>query len=435
MKMKIVRELNWFLLSIACLVVILSYGWLTADEPEYDLPLKQLLGGKYSPAEYDALAINKDMPLLFKVCPKGGKDVETYICIGEGDGYGGPVITVSAVDPGDYVITKTMIIDHQEWPAWIAKIEQADLIGGLKGRKITDGFILGQDIDGVTGATISSRGIIRSAREAVHSLAETELGLTPQKAPFMAGVGVKELIVLVILGISILCTVTSKVKLRRPVLFSSAMVLGFWLAIPLTIGKISCLFLGRFPHLEDNILWYLMVFVIIIGTLILRKNFYCFWLCPFGAIQEFLSLSGIHLPRPSKWVARLGSFLPNILLFTGLVIIFSTCSPLQGSYEPFSTAFAFEGGTFRWLLLSFSLLTGLFITRFWCRFFCPVGCFLKTSLKLIRLPNGKPKDKKKAASQECNSGNLKKIDLVYLFLYVVGLALVFLVILEVSCRL
>ena len=63
------------------------------------------------------------------------------------------------------------------------------------------------------------------------------------------------------------------------------------------------------------------------------------------------------------------------------MIAFLTSNPALVAYEPFATLFGFKGTGVQWYLVSVAVIGSFLIPRFWCRFFCPVGAFLKQVLK------------------------------------------------------
>jgi len=423
------KSILFSLIFTGGLVAAMICGKMSYREPAYTIPVRDLMGKSFEEDDLKLRMVDPEIPKLYEVFRAGEKVRVAYVCVGEGYGYEGPILTAVAVHPEGFEIIGTAIIQHKEWPSWIAKIEQTDLLGRLKGKKITDYFALGRDVDGVSGATISTRGIVRGIRESAHFLAVRQFGFKPRELGFFAHIGLKEFLVFMIFFAGLYAAFKKKTRWRRPILFSSGIVLGFWLTAPLTLGKIGSLLMGRFPPLAENIIWYIIVVGVTAATLIGGKNFYCYWLCPFGAVQEALSFSGINLNRPGKRIAKLGRVLGIVAMWTGLVIIFLSGTPSLGSFEPFSTMFGFKGGGFRWLLLVFFLLAGILLTRFWCRFFCPVGALLRLLAKTKRLFRA-PKKEPDGAGKKNMKWHFTLKDAVFLLLFSLGASLIVLVWLE-----
>jgi len=51
------------------------------------------------------------------------------------------------------------VIEHKETTAFFRKAQRSLLAGSFQGKNYSDPFILGEDVDTVTGATYSSRAL------------------------------------------------------------------------------------------------------------------------------------------------------------------------------------------------------------------------------------------------------------------------------------
>jgi len=125
--------------------------------------------------------------------------------------------------------------------------------------------------------------------------------------------------------------------------------------------------LPSFYRLERLVLFFLPF---VIG--IFYGRFYCGWLCPFGALQELISFKKIRCWPPQA--------IDNYLHWFRFIFLAAVTG---GSYylasnifqmDPLEESFIFW--TTSWLhstLLLLAVVGSLFIFRFWCRYFCPVG--------------------------------------------------------------
>jgi polyferredoxin len=107
-------------------------------------------------------------------------------------------------------------------------------------------------------------------------------------------------------------------------------------------------------------------------------------MCPFGGMQEFITKVGglnVKVSGPLEKVLR---GMVYLLLWFALMIIFITRNPALGNFEPFATLFSLRGLGVQWYLVTVALLGAFAIPKFWCRFFCPVGGFLKQVVWLKR---------------------------------------------------
>jgi NosR/NirI family transcriptional regulator, nitrous oxide reductase regulator len=120
------------------------------------------------------------------------------------------------------------------------------------------------------------------------------------------------------------------------------------------------------------------------GLLFWGRGPFCGWLCPFGALQEFVSLAakGLRIPQiqvpwalherlwPIKYMIFLGLF--------GLSLYSLARAEVLAEVEPFKTAIVLKFNrelVFIAIALLW-LLPGLFIERFFCRYACPLGAAL-----------------------------------------------------------
>ena len=83
-----------------------------------------------------------------------------WVCcrVGEASGYGGPIEMLVGVDP-DGEILGSSIVAQRESPGFFRLVENSGLIEAYAGLMITDPLQLGEDLDAVSGATVSSEGI------------------------------------------------------------------------------------------------------------------------------------------------------------------------------------------------------------------------------------------------------------------------------------
>lgn len=116
----------------------------------------------------------------------------------------------------------------------------------------------------------------------------------------------------------------------------------------------------------------------------MKKNIYCSWMCPYGAAQEILAKIGGGKFHASREVERFSSKIKYIFFFVAVLLAFLSGVPGQSSYEPFAMLFGLTGVGVQWFVLPLSLFTALFINRFWCRFFCPVGVAFELTVKFRR---------------------------------------------------
>jgi electron transport complex protein RnfG len=89
-----------------------------------------------------------------------------YIARAEGRGYGGTITLLVGVTI-DGRVKKVRVLSHSETPGLGARIAEEDFLSQFENRTV-DKVLLrreGGEIDAVSGATISSRGVVNAVRE------------------------------------------------------------------------------------------------------------------------------------------------------------------------------------------------------------------------------------------------------------------------------
>ena len=128
-----------------------------------------------------------------------------------------------------------------------------------------------------------------------------------------------------------------------------------------------------------------ILWVFVAGTLLVwGRGTFCGWLCPFGALQELISLIansvGLQQKRLRAALDRQLKWLKYGVLATILVSIFAAPSfaRIAIEVEPFKTAISLyfdrEWPCVLWALLCLAL--GVFVYRGYCRYICPLGAAL-----------------------------------------------------------
>lgn len=91
-----------------------------------------------------------------------------YAFVGEGNGYGGTVRVLVGVDEAFNEIVNLKVLEHTETPGLGSRIEDESFRRQFVGKKVEDPIKVGQDIDGISGATVSSRAVTEAVRQGFH---------------------------------------------------------------------------------------------------------------------------------------------------------------------------------------------------------------------------------------------------------------------------
>ena len=299
-----------------------------------------------------------------------------YLSIGEAQGYGGP-LSIAVLADTSGVIRETELINSYESASFVAKLFNKKYFDQFSDKVVNSRFIIKEDLDAVSGATVSSIAIAEAARDASFKIAENNLKMEIPHIERIFQFAAKEAIVLLLFILGVVFVFLRKKKLKYISLFLGLVFIGFMFNASLSITHFGRLFLGYFPDIYSHFIWWLLMagtLTIIIGW---GRNVYCTALCPFHASQVLLNkISGINIKLSLKQ-AKLLNKTPSFLLWLSLMLIFLSSNPTISSYEPFAMLFSLEGVGVQWYILPASLIGALFFSNFFCRFFCPVGATFK----------------------------------------------------------
>ena len=85
-------------------------------------------------------------------------------------------------------------------------------------------------------------------------------------------------------------------------------------------------------------------------------------------------------PKLSRYLIKT----PTFLLWLSLILILISKNPTLAAYEPFAMFFSLEGAGIQWYILPASLIGSLFISNFFCHYFCPVGASFRWLIEIRR---------------------------------------------------
>ncbi|WP_368294163.1 4Fe-4S binding protein [Dehalobacter sp. TBBPA1] len=320
-------------------------------------------------------------PLTFSAKDSNQKEIG-FVAFGEANGYGGPLKIAVGIDLNGQIIS-TIVVEQKETPSYLGEVLRKGYLDKFKDAKVTSPFVLGEDLSGVSGATISSKAIAKAVRNASHAVGRGNLNLEIEEKSEPWNFGAAEAFVMFIFICAIIFPFFTKqlnllfkrkLNLRLPIICCSIAVLGFWLNRPISMQYLTGAMLGFFPSIRENFLWYLILFTGIGLPLFTGKNIYCFWVCPFGGLQEIINkLCGVKYRLK---IAKIFKVTRYFLLWLGVFLVIINNNPASGNIEPFGTVFGFKGTGFDWIKLIVVLVIAVFSYKFWCYFLCPIGAVM-----------------------------------------------------------
>lgn len=133
------------------------------------------------------------------------------------------------------------------------------------------------------------------------------------------------------------------------------------------------------PSLFLNDLPLLLIVVFTLVTTLFWGRVFCSSLCPFGALQDFITRI-----VPHRWQKEFPRAVHDKALYIKygvlgfLIVMALTASEVSvfQYFEPFGTVFYQSQSILLWSILLLFLLASTFISRFYCRYACPLGAAL-----------------------------------------------------------
>ncbi len=311
-------------------------------------------------------------------------------------GYAGPIRLLVILSP-DGRISGVRIIGHQETKNYVHYMESPDYLNRLVGKSVHDPFLPDRDIDAITRATVSVDALARTLRESTRQVASGVFGIRSRGGDTKGGQDITWLWYLITSAAAFLLYLATRrtaglLRTRDFVLAASVAVIGLYLSSPFSILQVFNVLLGRF---SASGLWYVVVATTLLSTA-LAGRFYCGWLCPFGALSEFIGrIPARKWTIPQEVDDRWRNIKYVVLtVITGVVLISGRTD--YGNIETYVTLYSWNGTYLAWALVAVTLAANLRITRFWCRYLCPVAAFTGV---LSRVSPGYP------SRSDCPMGN------------------------------
>jgi len=376
--------------------VLLTGAWAWkagADRPAPDLYpfLKRAWpGAQYGPLPGGTFEVKRDGRIVGYVAP------------GTASGYSGPLTLAVGTSP-EGRIRSVAILEYRDTPDLMRGATK--LLGSLLDKGPADAFEVGVDVDAVTGATFSSRGLALAARDAAQAVAERGVARSTG-APAPVQFGAPEIVLVLLLlagavgrnrpGLS----PRTRKALRAGTLLTSLATLGFLWNRPWVIAFPTRLLAGDWPSRTTHLYWYILLAGILLAFNRTGKNPYCPWICPFGAAQDVIGLVGGARKRRMP-AALLFTWVKRVLLWLAVLLGLLYRSPGATSYEVFAAFFRLSGTGFQFAILAIVLATAIVVSRPFCNWVCPVDTTEQIArhvraraLRLLGRETGRPRPRR-----------------------------------------
>lgn len=283
-------------------------------------------------------------------------------------GFGGPVPLEIYIRDGK--VSKVVALKNSETPDFFS--HASSLLTRWNGKSIDEAAKM--KVDGVSGATFSSRGIIGNMQRGLQYAAKNAKEPSPFDAMDHSAKGIAALIVVLLAAIVPLFYRNRRWRTVQLVL--NVGILGLWCGTFLSWATFL-----NFAANGIDVLAALVPVVMLITAFVYplfgKRQFYCTHVCPFGSLQELAGRTNSRKWKMSPTLIRRLNFFRE-LLFAVLMVLMATGVFVEWvDYELF-TAFAFQSASIVVIVLAVVFVVlSVFVPRPYCRFVCPTGSLFK----------------------------------------------------------
>ena len=362
----------------------------SSADPKYNLTLT-LDDTKKNFPDADSLAL-EDVNLynVFDDGNKIGTIVNTSPFSDEIYGYNSTTPLTIFLDENDR-ISEVEICENRETRGYLNKVINSgylDLWDGLTPKEAAT-----HNVDAVSGCTFTSIAVAQSLQIRMQDLSK-EKGKMAIDRKLLA----RQICIVLVTILAAICFFNpNKTKILRYVtLLLSIAILGFWTNSLLSLA----LFYNWMTNgisLAIQLPLLIIAVLAILLPLFTKKSFYCQYLCPFGAAQEFVG--GIRLKVKGKrgqqttdnrqqtlfTKANIFNFfavLRKVILLTLLIIVALGVGLDLSVVEPFPIFNYQSIGFGVAIFAAVIIVASVFIKKPWCNYLCPTGTLLESFRRL-----------------------------------------------------
>mgnify|MGYP003417713330 CR=1 FL=1 len=273
-------------------------------------------------------------------------------------------------------IVEVEMCENRESRGYINNVVESGFLDSWDGLTVEEAAK--HHVDAVSGSTFSSTAIAQSLQTRMSLLSQ-------QKARLYSwdwNLFIRQVCVLIVTVLATICFFMPKRKkfknseyrglgdlgtLRRISLLLSIAILGFWTNSLLSLS-LFCNWLTNGVSLAIQLPILIIAALSIILPLVTKKSFYCQYLCPFGAAQEFAGKINFKRSNTCKDTSNVST---TSKTKAGVGLDLSVVEPFPiFNYQSIGFGVA--------IFAAIILILSIFVKKPWCNYLCPTGTLLES---------------------------------------------------------
>jgi len=302
-----------------------------------------------------------------------GYVVPSFLFASKVKGFAGEVPELIAFNDQD-IIQGMVLMKHHESAEYMEYIVDEKLLERWNNKTIQEA--IDTDVDAITAATETSEAIIHGVNLTLSGFS----GLAQKEETIKWQEIVQIILTLLTITFALLvCFVRKLKKYRVHMLVAVAVVMGVMYQTMMSMSLLHGWAINGLPWYTNT-----LVVIVLLLSLILpfttKKQFYCHYMCPYGAVQELAGKASPFKKRPMNWLTWKGVHLQTVLFVLLLIGLLTGYYPELSMIEPFP---AFSVKVVSWGMIGFgAFFVGLsfFYSKPWCNV-CPTGFFFDSCKK------------------------------------------------------
>ena len=307
-----------------------------------------------------------------KALPDGSIIINTTEIGKDITGYGGHTPVEILIKDG--VVEKVTPLKNQETPEFFGAVRNSDILESLNGKTLEEASQT--KIDGVSGATYSSKAIIANMQAGVAYALDRNVGFAEKEADHEK-LPLKWYITIVIIVAGGIIPLFLKDKRYRILqLILNVLLLGFWGGTFISYSLMTSYLTNGITKVI-LIPTALMLVAAFIYPFFGKKNYYCAWMCPYGSLQELLGKCLRYKIKIKPGIAKGLNYFREALWFVLMWLLWTGLWFDWMGYEPFAAFFFTDASAVTLGIAGGFLILSLIIQRPYCRYVCPTGTLFK----------------------------------------------------------